>query len=112
MLVNLVNSIVPAPAGLSRKKGPYPTVIVGIATRANKLVSAITGKNPCPVHVPVIGGLAGATILPVSPLDKVVTTIEAERIPGQGVLSAGTDVVNAMGGDGMPTKGNMTRTEV
>merc|ERR1711988_1983046 len=65
MIVNPVNSIVPAMAELYKKKGLDPLKIVGITTldcvRANKLVSEVTGKSPNFIRVPVVGGHAGVT---------------------------------------------------
>eukprot|EP00913_Durusdinium_trenchii_P001608 g1491.t1 len=69
LIVNPVNSIVPAMAELYKKKGLDPLKIVGITTldvvRANKFSGEITGKNPNYINVPVIGGHAGTTILPL-----------------------------------------------
>eukprot|EP00439_Symbiodinium_sp_Y106_P055954 s3720_g7.t2 len=74
MVVNPVNSIVPAMAELYKKKGLDPLKIVGITTldvvRANKFVGEITGKNPNYISVPVVGGHAGVTILPLFSQDK------------------------------------------
>merc|ERR1712241_1426857 len=86
-----------------------PMKIVGITTldvvRANKFVGEIAGKNPNFINIPVIGGHAGTTIMPVFSQDKVASTISAEKIPdldkhGQ---NAGTDVVEAKGGKGSAT---------
>merc|ERR1719352_70658 len=65
----------------------------------------MAGKNPNYVNIPVIGGHAGVTILPVFSQDKVGKTIEAEKIPDldKHVQDAGTDVVNAKGGKGSAT---------
>merc|ERR1719297_448603 len=69
MIVNPVNSVVPAVAELYKKKGLDPKKIVGVTTldcvRANKFVAEITGADPDDVEVPVIGGHAGVTIMPV-----------------------------------------------
>merc|ERR1712012_303668 len=85
MIVNPVNSVVPAMAELYKKKGLDPMKIVGITTldvvRANKFVAEITGKNPNFVNVPVIGGHAGTTIMPVFSQDKASATIDKEKIP-------------------------------
>merc|ERR1719478_209889 len=84
LIVNPVNSIVPAMAELYKKKGLDPLKIVGVTTldcvRANKFVSEITGKNPNFVNVPVIGGHAGTTILPLFSQDRTANTIEKEKI--------------------------------
>merc|ERR1712084_151728 len=69
LIVNPVNSIVPAMAELYKKKGLNPMKIVGVTTldcvRANKFVGEITGKNPNFIRIPVVGGHAGVTILPL-----------------------------------------------
>merc|ERR1712045_651233 len=69
MIVNPVNSVVPAMAELYKKKGLDPKKIVGVTTldvvRANKFVGEITGADPEDIDIPVIGGHAGTTILPV-----------------------------------------------
>jgi len=101
MIVNPVNSVVPAMCELYKKKGLDAKKIVGVTTldivRANKFVGEITGKNPGFINVPVIGGHAGTTILPVFSQDKVARTIEAEKIAAldKRVQDAGTEVVNA-----------------
>merc|ERR1719436_625356 len=83
--------------------------VVGITTldvvRANKFVGEITGKNPNFINVPVVGGHAGTTILPVFSQDKVANTIAAEKIADldKHVQNAGTDVVDAKGGKGSAT---------
>merc|ERR1712066_516406 len=109
LIVNPVNSIVPAMAELYKKKGLDPMKIVGVTTldcvRANKFVGEITGKNPKFINVPVIGGHAGATILPLFSQDKAAASVDAEKIPDldKKVQDAGTEVVNAKGGKGSAT---------
>merc|ERR1712178_584956 len=69
LIVNPVNSVVPAMCELYKKKGLDPKKIVGVTTldcvRANKFVGEMTGKNPQFVNIPVIGGHAGVTIMTV-----------------------------------------------
>merc|ERR1712054_601165 len=109
LIVNPVNSIVPAMAALYEKKGLDPTKIVGVTTldcvRANKFVAEITGKNPNFIRVPVIGGHAGVTIMPVFSQDKTAATIDKDKIPDLDVKvqNAGTVVVDAKGGKGSAT---------
>merc|ERR1712232_863034 len=109
MIVNPVNSVVPAMAELYKKKGLDPMKIVGITTldvvRANKFVGEITGKDPRYIRVPVIGGHAGTTILPLFSQDKIAKTIDKDKIADldKHVQDAGTDVVNAKGGKGSAT---------
>merc|ERR1712226_1500851 len=79
LIVNPVNSVVPAMAELYRKKGLDPKKIVGVPTldcvRANKFVSEITGVDPSDIEIPVIGGHAGITIMPVFSQDPIAATI-------------------------------------
>merc|ERR1711937_667106 len=109
MIVNPVNSVVPAMAELYKKKGLDPKKIVGVTTldcvRANKFVSEIAGCDPSEVEVPVIGGHAGVTIMPVFSQDKYAKGIPTADIPAldKHVQDAGTDVVNAKNGNGSAT---------
>jgi len=109
LIVNPVNSIVPAMAELYAKKGLNPLNIVGVTTldcvRANKFVGEITGKNAKFINVPVIGGHAGATILPLFSQDKTAASIDKEKIPDldKSVQDAGTVVVTAKNGKGSAT---------
>merc|ERR1712176_687354 len=109
MIVNPVNSVVPAMCELYKKKGLDPKKIIGVTTldivRANKFVGSATGKNPNFVNVPVIGGHAGTTILPLFSQDKTANTIDKEKIPDldKKVQNAGTEVVEAKGGKGSAT---------
>jgi len=107
LIVNPVNSVVPAMTELWKKAGLNPKRIVGITTldivRANKFVQDITGK-PGP-QVPVIGGHAGKTILPLFSQDAVASTIDPAKIPDLDarVQDAGTEVVKAKNGKGSAT---------
>merc|ERR1719387_1096043 len=89
-----------------KKAGLNPKKIVGISTldivRANKFVQEITGK---PAEVPVIGGHAGKTILPLFSQDPAGATIPASEIPDLDVRvqDAGTEVVKAKNGKGSAT---------
>lgn len=109
LIVNPVNSVVPAMAELYKKKGLDPMKIVGVTTldcvRANKFVADITGADPEDVEVPVIGGHAGVTIMPVFSQDKHASKISQDQIPAldKHVQDAGTDVVNAKAGKGSAT---------
>merc|ERR1712224_499698 len=109
MIVNPVNSVVPAMAELYKKKGLDPMKVVGVTTldcvRANKFVGDMTGKNPNFVKVPVVGGHAGVTILPLFSQDKAAASIDKEKIPDldKRVQDAGTEVVNAKNGRGSAT---------
>jgi len=109
LIVNPVNSIVPAMAELYKKKGLDASKIVGVTTldcvRANKFVGELTGKSPKFINVPVVGGHAGITILPLFSQVAAMKGVDAEKIPDldKHVQDAGTDVVNAKGGKGSAT---------
>merc|ERR1712232_1239138 len=106
LIVNPVNSVVPAMTELWKKAGLNPKKIVGVSTldivRANKFVQDITGK---PASVPVIGGHAGKTILPLFSQDAAGASIPADKIPDldKRVQDAGTEVVKAKNGKGSAT---------
>merc|ERR1712070_902710 len=91
---------------LWKKAGLNPKKVVGITTldivRANKFVQEITGK---PATIPVIGGHAGKTILPVFSQDPAGASIPASQIPDLDVRvqDAGTEVVKAKNGKGSAT---------
>merc|ERR1712032_537780 len=61
--------------------------------------------DPDDVEVPVIGGHAGVTIMPVFSQDKHASKIPQAQIPDLDahVQNAGTDVVNAKAGKGSAT---------
>merc|ERR1712226_1046863 len=84
MIVNPVNSVVPAMCELYKKKGLDHKKIVGVTTldivRANKFVGEITGKNPNFINIPVVGGHAGSTILPLFSQDRTSKTIADDKI--------------------------------
>lgn len=109
MIVNPVNSVVPAMCELYKKKGLDPKKIVGVTTldivRSNKFVGLETSKNPNFINIPVIGGHAGVTILPLFSQDKTAATIESEKIAAldKRVQDAGTEVVEAKNGKGSAT---------
>lgn len=106
LIVNPVNSVVPAMCELWKKAGLNPKKIVGISTldvvRANKFVQERTGK---PATIPVIGGHAGKTILPIFSQDAAGKTIPASEIEkmDERVQDAGTEVVKAKNGKGSAT---------
>merc|ERR1719181_1972918 len=90
-------------------KGLDPMKIVGVTTldcvRANKFIGDKTGKHPKDIYIPVIGGHAGVTIMPVFSQDPIAATIAASKIPDldKRTQDAGTEVVNAKGGKGSAT---------
>jgi malate dehydrogenase len=109
LIVNPVNSIVPAMCELYKKKGLNPKKIVGVTTldcvRANKFVAEKMGVDPSEVAIPVIGGHAGATIMPVFSQDPVGAKLASSDVESldKRVQDAGTEVVNAKDGKGSAT---------
>ncbi|XP_066162098.1 malate dehydrogenase, glyoxysomal isoform X1 [Oryza sativa Japonica Group] len=70
VISNPVNSTVPIAAEVFKKAGTYdPKRLLGVTTldvvRANTFVAEVLGLDPRDVNVPVIGGHAGVTILPL-----------------------------------------------
>merc|ERR1719230_52699 len=109
LIVNPVNSVVPAMCELWKKKGLNPKKIVGITTldcvRAEKFVHEVTGQPLSGISIPVVGGHAGTTILPLFSQDAAGATIPAELIADldKRVQDAGTEVVKAKNGKGSAT---------
>jgi malate dehydrogenase len=109
LIVNPVNSVVPAMAELWKKKGLNPSKIVGVTTldcvRAEKFVHEITGAPLSEIVIPVIGGHAGTTILPLFSQNVHSAKISADKIPDldKKTQDAGTEVVAAKNGKGSAT---------
>jgi len=109
LIINPVNSIVPAMCEIYKKKGLDPMKICGVTTldivRANKFVADALGKDPTDINVPIIGGHAGKTILPLFSQDPIAATLPADKIKplDERTQDAGTEVVNAKNGKGSAT---------
>merc|ERR1712039_86558 len=73
--------------------------------RANKFVHEATGTALENIDVPVVGGHAGVTILPLFSQVPAMKRMSAEKVMAMDkhVQDAGTDVVNAKGGKGSAT---------
>merc|ERR1711912_6513 len=109
LIVNPVNSVVPAMCELYKKKGLDPKKLIGVTTldcvRANKFVHEITGDPIDGINIPVVCGHAGATILPLFSQDAAGKKVPADKLVDldKRVQDAGTEVVNAKGGKGSAT---------
>merc|ERR550537_442551 len=109
LIVNPVNSVVPAMAELYKSKGLDPRKVCGVTTldvvRANKFVSEVTGADVTKVDVPVVGGHAGVTILPLFSQMTGSPPLPADRVADLDVRTqdGGTEVVNAKAGKGSAT---------
>jgi malate dehydrogenase len=102
IISNPVNSTVPIAAEVLRRAGAFnPARLFGVTTldvvRANEFSSAALGVDPASVSVPVIGGHAGATILPVLSSASPPVRLPRERAKELMVRiqDAGTEVVKA-----------------
>ena len=110
IISNPVNSTVPIAAEVLRRKGRYdPRRLMGVThldvMRARTFVSEAKGLDPLAVDVPVVGGHAGVTILPLlSQMRPSVrlTDDEAARLTRR-VQNGGTEVVEAKAGAGSAT---------
>eukprot|EP00270_Netrium_digitus_P010437 TRINITY_DN3239_c0_g1_i3.p1 TRINITY_DN3239_c0_g1~~TRINITY_DN3239_c0_g1_i3.p1 ORF type:complete len:420 (+),score=83.06 TRINITY_DN3239_c0_g1_i3:36-1262(+) len=110
IISNPVNSTVPIAAEVLKAKGVYdPTKLFGVTTldvvRANAFVAEAKGLRLIDVDVPVIGGHAGITILPL--LSKTMPAVEfteeeVEELTVR-IQNAGTEVVEAKAGAGSAT---------
>jgi malate dehydrogenase len=110
IISNPVNSTVPIASEVLKKHGVYnPKKLIGVTTldivRSNTFVGEKLGVDPVDVSVPVIGGHAGVTILPLlsqsvppyHPTDEVRATLTKR------IQNAGTEVVEAKAGAGSAT---------
>lgn len=109
LIVNPVNSVVPAMCEVYKQQGLDPRKICGVTSldivRANKFVHELTGVPVEQIDVPVVGGHAGTTILPLFSQVPAAQSIPADQIPAldKHVQDAGTDVVQAKNGKGSAT---------
>jgi malate dehydrogenase len=110
IITNPVNSTVPIAAEVFKKAGVYdPNRIFGVTTldvvRANTFVAELKGLNVDNVSVPVIGGHAGITILPIlSQVTPSCSFTEDETVKlTERIQNAGTEVVEAKAGAGSAT---------
>ncbi|KAL6893985.1 hypothetical protein ACP4OV_008083 [Aristida adscensionis] len=110
LISNPVNSTVPIAAEVFKKAGTYnPKRLLGVTTldvvRANTFVAEVLGVDPRDVSVPVVGGHAGVTILPL--LSQVTppcsfTPDEIKYLTNR-IQNGGTEVVEAKAGAGSAT---------
>lgn len=110
IISNPVNSTVPIAAEVLKQKGVYnPKKLFGVTTldvvRANTFVAQKKNLRLIDVDVPVVGGHAGITILPLLSKTKPSTSFTDEEIQELTVRiqNAGTEVVEAKAGAGSAT---------
>ncbi|GAV85261.1 Ldh_1_N domain-containing protein/Ldh_1_C domain-containing protein [Cephalotus follicularis] len=110
IISNPVNSTVPIAAEVLKQKGIYdPKKLFGVTTldvvRANTFVAQKKNLKLIDVDVPVVGGHAGITILPILSKTKPsvsFTDKEVEELTVR-IQNAGTEVVEAKAGAGSAT---------
>lgn len=112
IIANPVNSTVPITCEIFKQHGVAPNKVYGVTTldivRANEFIGVLGQQDPAAVHVPVVGGHAGVTIIPV--LSQVqpagcissLTPAEIETLTAR-IQNAGTEVVEAKAGGGSAT---------
>ncbi|KAK4800718.1 hypothetical protein SAY86_021205 [Trapa natans] len=110
VISNPVNSTVPIAAEVLKQKGVYdPKKLFGVTTldvvRANTFVAQNKDLKLIDVDVPVVGGHAGITILPLLSKAKPTVSFTDEEIESLTVRiqNAGTEVVEAKAGAGSAT---------
>jgi len=112
IISNPVNSTVPIFAEQMKKEGCYdPKRVFGVTTldlvRANTFVAEAAGVDVTTIKIPVIGGHAGASILPV--LSQAVPEVKSKLTDAQidaltdRIQNGGTEVVAAKAGAGSAT---------
>ena len=110
IITNPVNSTVPIAAEVYKKAGCYnPNTIFGVTTldvvRANAFVAEAKKLDVTKTSVPVIGGHAGTTIIPLLSRTRPQVKFTQEEIEKLTVRiqNAGTEVVDAKAGAGSAT---------
>mmetsp|Transcript_24041 Transcript_24041/g.81995 ORF Transcript_24041/g.81995 Transcript_24041/m.81995 type:complete len:301 (+) Transcript_24041:342-1244(+) len=110
MISNPVNSTVPIAAEVLKKLGVYDKrKLLGVTTldvvRAKTFYSEAKGLDTPRVDVPVVGGHAGKTILPLfsQAIPKMDLTDEERHSLTQRTMDGGTEVVAAKAGKGSAT---------
>ncbi|XP_074569072.1 malate dehydrogenase, glyoxysomal [Curcuma longa] len=110
LISNPVNSTIPIAAEVFKKAGTYdPKRLLGVTTldvvRANTFVAEVLGVDPRDVNVPVIGGHAGITILPLLSQVNPSYSFTQEEISylTDRIQNGGTEVVEAKAGAGSAT---------
>eukprot|EP00252_Welwitschia_mirabilis_P014273 TRINITY_DN313_c0_g1_i2.p1 TRINITY_DN313_c0_g1~~TRINITY_DN313_c0_g1_i2.p1 ORF type:complete len:353 (+),score=62.20 TRINITY_DN313_c0_g1_i2:352-1410(+) len=110
IISNPVNSTVPIAAEVFKRAGVYnPKRLMGVTTldvvRANTFVAEVVGVDPKQVDVPVVGGHAGITILPLLSQVNPSFSFSDEEVKylTNRIQNGGTEVVEAKAGTGSAT---------
>lgn len=110
IISNPVNSTVPIAAEVFKRAGTYnPSKLFGVTTldvvRAEAFIADLLNVDPKLVSVPVVGGHAGVTILPLLSQATPKFSLDRERAKAltERIQDAGTEVVKAKAGSGSAT---------
>lgn len=110
IISNPVNSTVPIASEVYKKVGSYDANrIFGVTTldvvRANAFIGELKKLDPAGVNVPVVGGHAGVTIIPLLSQAQPNVSISHDQIEPlvKRIQDAGTEVVKAKAGTGSAT---------
>merc|ERR1712137_1370554 len=110
IISNPVNSTVPIAAEVLKQKGVYnPKKLFGVTTldvvRARTFVGNARNRDPALVTVPVVGGHAGTTIVPLLSQAQPQTTFTDEERDAltHRIMFGGDEVVKAKAGGGSAT---------
>jgi len=110
IIANPVNSTVPIASEIFKKAGVLnPAKIFGVTTldvvRANTFIGELKGLDPADVNCPVVGGHAGATIMPLISQCTPAVEFEPDTLKAltERIQDAGTEVVKAKAGTGSAT---------
>uniref|UniRef100_A0A8D8M721 Malate dehydrogenase n=2 Tax=Cacopsylla melanoneura TaxID=428564 RepID=A0A8D8M721_9HEMI len=110
IISNPVNSTVPIAAEVLKKAGVFdPKRLFGVTTldivRSNTFIAEAKGLNPVDVNVPVIGGHAGITIIPLISQASPSVSFPEDQLKAltARIQEAGTEVVKAKAGAGSAT---------
>lgn len=108
IISNPVNSTVPIASEVYKNAGSYdPKRIFGVTTldvvRASAFVGGLSNLDPSKVNVPVVGGHAGKTIIPLLSQTAPAVTINDIDSLVKRIQDAGTEVVKAKAGTGSAT---------
>ncbi|XP_063594611.1 malate dehydrogenase, mitochondrial-like [Penaeus indicus] len=109
IISNPVNSTVPIASEVYKKAGVDASRIFGVTTldivRANAFVAELKGLDPMSVNIPVIGGHAGITIIPLISQASPSVEFPEDQLKAltERIQDAGTEVVKAKAGAGSAT---------
>ncbi|KAA9002767.1 malate dehydrogenase [Affinibrenneria salicis] len=109
IITNPVNTTVAIAADVLLREGVYDkNKLFGVTTldviRSSTFIAGLKNKQPQDVHVPVIGGHSGVTILPLLSQVEGISFSEQEVVElTRRIQNAGTEVVEAKAGGGSAT---------